>query len=72
MGDYIKSEIKPDMIAWTGDIAPHDMWNYDLDYVMGYTQAFNDYLKTNLSEFSIYPLEGNHDFGVANSQTFDV
>jgi sphingomyelin phosphodiesterase len=24
MGDYIKSEVKPDVILWTGDIAPHD------------------------------------------------
>ena len=24
LGDYIKTQIKPDVILWTGDIPPHD------------------------------------------------
>lgn len=24
LGDYIKEEIKPDTIFWTGDVSPHD------------------------------------------------
>jgi len=27
-------------------------------------------MKANLSDYVIYPLEGNHDFGEANSQSF--
>jgi len=36
MGELIKNEIKPDVIMWTGDIPPHDMWNYNLRYVKKY------------------------------------
>jgi len=38
--------------------------------VTKYQTRLADFFKANLSDFSIYPLEGNHDFGVANSQNF--
>ena len=66
MGDFIREEIKPDLIAWTGDVPPHDMWNYNLDYVKKYQGVMTDFFKANFSDFSLYPLEGNHDFGDAN------
>lgn len=33
MGEYINANIKPDIIFWTGDIVPHDQWEYDVEYV---------------------------------------
>jgi hypothetical protein len=33
MGDYINENIKPDVILWTGDVAPHDQWALSVDYV---------------------------------------
>lgn len=36
MGDYIRDEIKPDVIFWTGDVPPHDQWNYSEDYIKDY------------------------------------
>ena len=30
MLQFIKSDIKPNMIFWTGDNAPHDMWDSSL------------------------------------------
>lgn len=36
MGDFINTQIKPDVLFWTGDIPPHDMWNYNLEYVQNY------------------------------------
>mmetsp|Transcript_20969 Transcript_20969/g.20069 ORF Transcript_20969/g.20069 Transcript_20969/m.20069 type:complete len:102 (+) Transcript_20969:584-889(+) len=29
MNNFINEEVKPDAIFWTGDIVPHDFWNYD-------------------------------------------
>ncbi len=33
MGEYINANLKPDVIFWTGDVAPHDQWAYNLSYV---------------------------------------
>ena len=36
MLNYVNDEIKPDVVFWTGDAPPHDMWNYDTEYVQLY------------------------------------
>jgi hypothetical protein len=36
MNKFINEEVKPDVIFWTGDVPPHDMWNYNLEYVQKY------------------------------------
>lgn len=58
------------MILWTGDVPPHDQWSYTLDYVKNYQKVLADYMGANFTNYSVYPLEGNHDFGVVNSQDF--
>lgn len=70
MGDYLRNEIKPDVIFWTGDTPPGGMYDYNEDYVKSYVKYLADYMKTNLSDFSIHAIEGNHDFAVPNSQDF--
>ena len=61
-------ELQPDLLFWTGDAVPHDGWNYSLDHVKKYQSFLFNYMVENFSEFQIYPLEGNHDFGeVMNS-----
>ena len=40
MNYFIKTELSPDAIFWTGDIVPHDQWNYNLEYVQRYQNAF--------------------------------
>lgn len=67
MGEFINTEIKPEIVFWTGDIAPHDQWNYTLDHVQKYQVRLAEFMKANLSDYVIYPFEGNHDFGVPNS-----
>jgi len=63
----------PDTLFWTGDVAPHDQWNYSQDYCERYNKYFTDYLLKNLSNWRTFVLEGNHDFGeVINSQNFEV
>lgn len=66
MGDKV-NELAPDVLFWTGDIPPHDLWEYDLDHVMRYADFLDDYMKNNLNQWATYPIEGNHDFGVMNS-----
>lgn len=36
MGEFINAEVKPDIVFWTGDIVPHDQWQYSLEYVKRY------------------------------------
>jgi UDP-2,3-diacylglucosamine pyrophosphatase LpxH len=67
MGDFINSEIKPDMILWSGDITAHDIWKYSLEEVKKYTHTFADFLKDKFLGQSLYPVEGNHDFEIMNS-----
>ena len=40
MNKFINEEINPDAIFWTGDIVPHDQWNYNQEYVERYQNAF--------------------------------
>lgn len=66
------NELKPDTLFWTGDVAPHDQWNYSQEYVENYQTFLFNYMQENLSQWTTFPLEGNHDFGmVINSQDFN-
>ena len=67
MGEYIKKEVKPDAIFWTGDVSPHDQWKYTPDSVMSYEKFLSDYMKANFTNYSVHVLEGNHDFPTINS-----
>ena len=72
MADKI-NELNPDVLVWTGDIAPHDQWNYTEEYIEFYNNYLFDFMRGYLSEFDLatYVLEGNHDFGeVMNTQDF--
>jgi hypothetical protein len=37
MLDFIKNDIKPDLIFWTGDNSPHNVWDNDNDEVTAAT-----------------------------------
>ena len=70
MGDIINNEIKPDVILWGGDVTPHDQNAQSFEYVTSLQDRLADFFKANLSSYSLYPLEGNHDFVQPNSQDF--
>lgn len=62
------NELQPDTLFWTGDVAPHDMWNYSQDYVETYQKYLYDHMKTHVGQYKTFLIEGNHDFGeVINS-----
>jgi sphingomyelin phosphodiesterase len=74
MLDFVKTSIKPDILFWTGDNSPHDIWEssnqdvtlstYNLTTIM--QRAFEG---TNIS---IYATLGNHDTWPVNIQSFDA
>lgn len=67
------NQLAPDTLFWTGDVVPHDQWNYSQEYVERYQTFLFDYMAKNLDQWRTFPLEGNHDFGeVINSMNFDV
>lgn len=67
------NELAPDTLFWTGDVVPHDIWNYSQEYVEMYQTFLFDYMEKNLNKWRTFPLEGNHDFGsVPNSQDFET
>jgi sphingomyelin phosphodiesterase len=70
MGDFINREVRPDVILWGGDVTPHDQNSYSFDYVAELQTRLADFFAANLSSYELYPLEGNHDFVVPNSQDF--
>jgi len=70
MGEIINREIKPDVILWGGDVTPHDQNAQSFEYVSGLQTRLADFFKANLTAYSLYPLEGNHDFVEPNSQDF--
>lgn len=64
-------ELAPDALFWTGDVPPHDQWNYSQEYEVRYQNWLADFMKKNFSGLATFPLEGNHDFGaIINSQDF--
>ena len=70
MGDIINTEIKPDVVFWGGDVTPHDMNSYSYEYVTNLQNRLDQWFAANLSDYVLYPLEGNHDFVEPSSQDF--
>lgn len=67
MGEYINNNIHPEVVFWTGDNVPHNMWeekSYRDKFV--YSEVLTDFVRANLSYATVYPLFGNHDFEISN------
>ena len=39
------NQLRPDTLFWTGDVAPHDQWNYSQQYVEDYQTFLFDYMQ---------------------------
>jgi sphingomyelin phosphodiesterase len=59
--EVIATEIKPDLILWTGDNPPHDIWKESQEEVFNVTKIFVDLLKKYGYTNPVYPVLGNHD-----------
>ncbi|CDW86227.1 ser thr protein phosphatase family protein [Stylonychia lemnae] len=72
LGQFIRSEIKPDAILWTGDSTTHaESYNMTFEQKVDELTFLNDYIKTNLSDYPVFAAIGNHDFGNSHQQDFN-
>ena len=62
ISEFIGTEIKPDMVLWTGDNADHNIWDQSFDENMMNNLDITNQLKKYLpSETLVFPTLGNHD-----------
>jgi hypothetical protein len=70
--DYVKIQVKPDILFWTGDTVPHNVWDNEvkevIDGMINITKIIKESFKgTNIT---VLPIEGNHDSWPANVVDF--
>lgn len=63
MLDYIRDNLDIDMLFWTGDNSPHNIWYNTEPEVAGYVITVSQMLKDTLGDKNIafFPIHGNHD-----------
>jgi sphingomyelin phosphodiesterase len=62
MFEYLKEEIKPDVIFFTGDMTPHNVWENSEPEVIYYQNViYQEMIDTFGDDVFVYPLMGNHD-----------
>ena len=61
--DYIVNEVKPDILAWTGDNASHESYMLSSEDVTEYTSGITQMIKEALkdTDITVLPIHGNHD-----------
>jgi Calcineurin-like phosphoesterase len=71
---YIKDEIEPDFMVWTGDNSRSNTWANTLDEVIMYTVNITETIKEiGLDKVTtMYPIEGNHDTFPVNVEDFTL
>ena len=61
--EYVKNEVKPDIVLWTGDFVPHEVWAEDYPAMASnYMRYLSKILTDDFSESQVYAILGNHDF----------
>jgi sphingomyelin phosphodiesterase len=72
---FVETDIKPDIIVWTGDNPSHDEWDSDTQQeALNISSFFTNILKEKFSDrnITIYPSIGNHEkFPVDQFYPFD-
>ena len=71
MFKFMRDEIKPDVLFWTGDMSPHSVWENSNEEVAAVnTVIAREIQETFGEELMVYPLQGNHDVWPVNVQSF--
>lgn len=71
MFKFIRDEIKPEVLFWTGDMSPHNVWENSNEEVMEVNYRVAKQMQEIFGEeLMIYPLQGNHDVFPVNVQSF--
>jgi len=60
---YMKEEINPDFLVWTGDNSAHNVWSNSNEEVIEYMVNITNTIKQELddSDIAVLPIQGNHD-----------
>lgn len=68
---YIRDEVKPDILIWTGDTVPHDLWGMSTESVINDVTKVSNIISNILGNTTvIYPSVGNHDAYPVNNYDF--
>lgn len=61
--NFVRDDIKPDVLVWTGDNSAHDTWQNTSEQVIEYTTKITDIIAETFesTDVKILPIEGNHD-----------
>ncbi|CAI2362134.1 unnamed protein product [Moneuplotes crassus] len=62
---------KPDLIFWTGDSTPHDIWNQTVERNALYATKISEFLQVHLPDVPVFPTPGNHEFFPVNVMSYD-
>ncbi|GIY49238.1 sphingomyelin phosphodiesterase [Caerostris darwini] len=64
---HINKTHKIDYVIWTGDIPPHDIWNYTRNEVINLLHTASKLVYKYLGHVPIFPALGNHESAPVNS-----
>jgi len=71
MFEYIRDVIEPDVLFWTGDMTPHNVWENTNEEVIMYQYVISKEMQELFGDkFMVYPIQGNHDVWPVNVQSF--
>lgn len=69
---YIRDEVKPDLLVWTGDTVPHYVWGITNEFVVEEVHKASELISQYLLNITvIYPVIGNHDSFPFNNYKFE-
>ena len=64
--EFIREKIEADMIIWTGDNVPHEIWDQSLEHNLKATLELTKMFKKEVPHIPLYPIHGNHEYFPAN------
>ena len=67
---FLADELKPDMVMWTGDFTPHEIWSHSYEFAARYQKYLAKTLNEDFSQLEVHGILGNHDAMVLNTQDF--
>ena len=72
MLDFIKAEVKPDMLIMTGDYSSHNEGYNDIQEVTEYVIQVTELIKAAFvnTDITVLPIQGNHDTFPLNIEDF--
>ena len=72
MLSHIATTATPDVVFWTGDNSPHNVWDNTYEEVTNYTDVVTQAIKDAFEglEIPVYPTLGNHEAWPDNIQDF--